>query len=439
MAESFDFHRKYRPKVFREYVGNTSMVEVVKETLANGARPQVILMTGPAGCGKTSMARLLAAEYCCENRDPVKGACGVCESCKAFAEYIETGATHNLMDLTEVDCTNIGKEKAEQLVDEMYLNTISGGWRVFILDEVHALSQQAMSVFLKPLEEPPERRLVVLCTTNPEKMLDTLRTRCQKTFTVQKPTQKELCQLLAMVCRKESIPYEDKALGVIATKSEYTPRQALIFLQEVYAAKKEVTYKNTVDTLHTIADDVYYKFMLLLTATAPNPVSFLKFLAEIRAQMSFKQFLDGCIAYVKRGLYIYNGVNVEGLDKEEIKTYGNLFCRFEVTEIAYILDQLMQATSAYDLEFRFILWGYTGLRKSKDISVVANIDDGTSVMLDTKVAMSEHQMGVDAFNASKECTATELANMISEPQQQVDKNTLFNMFANAKILNTTQK
>lgn len=435
MAERFDFHRKYRPKNFSEYIGNKQMVSFVKETLASGTRPQVILMSGPAGCGKTSMARLLAAEYCCENRDPEKGACGVCDSCKAFAEYIETGATHNLMDLCEIDCTNIGKEKAEQLVDEMYLNTISGGWRVFIFDEVHALSQQAMGVLLKPLEEPPEKRLIVLCTTNPEKMLDALRTRCQKTLVVQKPTQKELCQLLAMVCRKESIPYEDKALSVIASKSEYTPRKALIYLQEVYAAKKELTYKNAVDVLHTLADDVYYKFISLLSTEQPDPVNFMQFLSEIRNTMSFKQFLDGCINYVKRGLYVFNGVNVDGLDKDEVKIYSRLFGKFEIADIAYILEKLMQATTVYDLEFEFILWGYTGLKRKKAENKEKDISDITSAICDTSVALQENQMGVDALNAAKECSTVELSELLHAPQQEVDKNTLMNMFSNVKILN----
>ena len=328
-TEELGYHRKYRPNRLSDYIGNDNLVKSLLETLRNGKRPQVFLFDGHAGCGKTTIARLLAKEYLCEDRSDEHGACCNCVTCRNMDEYIRTGDNTQLMGVREVDCSVGGKvQELDAILNEAETPSFDDSWKVFIFDECHLISKVAQGRMLKILEEPPEKVLMILCTTDPDMILDTIRSRCQHHYTVVKPTLNELAKHLKKVCIAEGVESDDKALGVIATSADFVPRQALIQLEKVVAQKGNVSYDNTLEVLSIVSDKYYYDFYKYLLEPQIDVFAYINFLSDLKEHEDLGRFIDGLISFTNRGLYVYNGVMVQGLDTSEIKRYRTIFNKF---------------------------------------------------------------------------------------------------------------
>lgn len=392
---SLPYHRRFRPRSLAEYVGNKSVKEAVFAALRGTTRPQVILLQGHAGCGKTSMGRLLAMEYNCEDRNELTGACGECMSCQSYHEYIETGDATNVLDLYEYDCSKIGKAESTAIEEDMKSGSISGGWRTYIFDEAHLLTAGAEGGLLKVIEEPPENVLIVLCTTNPEDILDTIKSRCQLTLTVVKPTREELCTLLADVCKHEHVEFEDRALSAICVQASYVPRQALTALEAVVTAKGNVTVEGVHEVLGVIAEEYYYNFYEILASDYVNIFEYIRFLGRLKERVNLEAFVNNLIDFTTRGIYITNGVHVDGVDADEIKRYKNIFTKFDNGDIANILVKLMAIQRSRNFEADLLLLGYQGLRKDKVVTekVVADLSDDTKAF---------NNMAIAAYNEKRE-------------------------------------
>lgn len=431
MANIEAYHRRFRPKALTEYIGNTKLKKSVFDMLKNNARPQVILLQGHSGCGKTTMARLLAKEYNCEHRDEQGGACGDCEACRMFDEYIESGSTDGLMNLWELHSGKIGKAEAEVVMADMEAPSYDGGWKTFIFDECHLLTAGAMGGLLKMVEEPPDKVLIIFCTTDPDKMLATLISRCQYTLVVQKPTREELCPLLANICKAEGLKYEDKALSLICTSGDYVPRDTLTALESVVRAKGNVLYSSAVEVLNVIADTYYFKFYDLVSASSIDIFAYIAFLGELREQLSLTQFIDGLIAFTKRGIYVYNGIKVDGLDSAEMKLFKKIFMSFNTGDIAYILETLIKIQKSPDIEVQLMLLGYTGVRKPKTgVYTNPNNDDSLKAdLMNTAAGVArEQQMGTQTRNAEGEVTKEEVNQIVTSATSEVNEDALLGMF-----------
>lgn len=387
------FHRKYRPNNLYEYVGNTKNVNSILKVLSGGNRPQVYLLDGHAGCGKTTFARLIAKEYVCENRDDQHGACCNCFTCRAMDEFILTGNSEDLMNVREIDNSVSGnKSDIDEILNDAEIPSFDGGWKVFIFDECHLISKAAQGRMLKLLEEPPENVLLILCTTDPDMLLDTIRSRCQHHYTVSKPKLNELATLLKRVCEKEKVIVEDKALGVIATSADFVPRQALIQLETVINEKHDVTYKNTIEVLNVIADSYYFDFYKYLTQPQIDIFAYVKFLSELRENIDLKQFVAGLITFTNRGIYVYNGVNQQGLDVSEIKRYRQIFSKFSTGDIIHIL-KLLKTMQKGDIESELLLLGYEGIFDRGNIEKFEKVvtDNGNNDL------SSEHNASINNY------------------------------------------
>lgn len=230
-------YNKYRPYQF-SHVKQDFVSRVLRSQVIANKYPSAYLLQGPPGTGKTTLARIMAAAMICENRSKEGEPCGECQSCK----HTRAGKNRDVMEENCADSSGI--DDIRNIIDNrLRISPSIGQYRIFILDEVQRLSRDAQGAMLKHLEEPPEYVKFFLCTTDPEKLLPALQTRCQRH--ILKPvSEKDLVELMTEVSKKEEIPYDADGLQMIAEASQGSARQSLVYLEHAASIKAA-----TVDTV----------------------------------------------------------------------------------------------------------------------------------------------------------------------------------------------
>ncbi len=245
--------RKYRPSTFNSVVGQSHITITLKNAIKNNHLAQAFLFCGPRGVGKTTSARILAKTINCFNVDANTEPCNVCESCVSFNE----GRSLNILELDAA--SNNSVDDIRNLVDQVRFVPQIGKYKVFIIDEVHMLSNQAFNAFLKTLEEPPPHAIFILATTEKHKIIPTILSRCQ-IFDFNRIKVEDMANHLAEIAQKENISYENDGLHVIAQKADGALRDALsMFDQIVTFAGNHISYKSVIENLNILDYDYYFK------------------------------------------------------------------------------------------------------------------------------------------------------------------------------------
>jgi DNA polymerase III subunit gamma/tau len=268
-------YRKYRPQTFADVVGQEPVVRTLTNAIEQGKVRQAYLFAGPRGTGKTSMARILAKSVNCAH-GPTATPDGTCHACVAIAKGTS-------LDVIEMDAASQrGIDDIRDIRDRVVLQPVEGQYKVYILDEAHQLTDAAWNALLKLIEEPPPHLLFVFCTTELQKVLPTVRSRCQ-TFVFQRPRLPDLIGKLRLIADGEQIDVPDTALALVARSGRGAYRDAESTLDQLASATGgKITVQDVLQLLGAVEDEVLFRLCDLVVEG--DTAGALLFVEELSAQ-----------------------------------------------------------------------------------------------------------------------------------------------------------
>ncbi|HEX8657619.1 MAG TPA: DNA polymerase III subunit gamma/tau, partial [Hymenobacter sp.] len=335
--------RKYRPSTFRSVVGQQHVTTTLQNAIQSQHLAQAFLFCGPRGVGKTTCARILAKTINCTNLSAETEACGTCASCVAFQE----NASFNVHELDAA--SNNSVEDIRSLVEQVRYAPQAGKYKIYIIDEVHMLSNAAFNAFLKTLEEPPSYAIFILATTERHKIIPTILSRCQ-IFDFSRIRVEDMRGHLRYVATQEGISAEDDALHLLAQKADGGLRDALsMFDQMVTFGGNNLTYKEVVQNLHILDYDYYFR--LVDSLLTENLSAALLLLDEVvQNGFDLHNFVVGTAEHLRGLLVCKDAVTVQLLEVSE-GIRQKYVQQAQAAPLAFVLSAL-NLISQCDREFK---------------------------------------------------------------------------------------
>ncbi len=258
------FHQKYRPNNLDELVGQKFISITLKQALLTKKIAPAYLFNGPRGTGKTSSARIFAKSLNCQAFDqPTITPCCKCDLCRQITDG-------SALDIIEIDAaSNTGVDNIREIIERARFAPTQARWKVYVIDECHMLSTAASNALLKTIEEPPSRVVFILATTNPERVLNTIKSRCQK-FDFRRISPNDIFQHLSEIAEKESIEYEVQALKMIAKRSNGGMRDAQSLLEQLNLLPEGITINNIHNLLGEVSESELTNLIKSLVENNPE-------------------------------------------------------------------------------------------------------------------------------------------------------------------------
>jgi len=296
---------KRRPKTFDELAGQEFVVSTLKNSLQSGSIAHAYLFSGPRGCGKTSAARILARSLNCE-KGPVEGPCGVCDNCKS----ISAGAS---LDVIEIDgASNTSVNDVRQIKDEVLFPPQAGRYKIYIIDEVHMLSNSAFNALLKTIEEPPPYIIFIFATTELHKVPATIKSRCQQ-FSFRLIPIETIQEILKKICGETGIEAEDSALFWIARESTGSLRDAFTLFDQVASFSGGHIRESLIREKLGLAGLEKINALAEACAAHDTPAAFSLTDAILASGVAIEQLIIDLAGYYRGLLLLKNGVTRESL------------------------------------------------------------------------------------------------------------------------------
>lgn len=419
------FTRKYRPVDMETYVGNSITKKKIESMFKNERVPQTLLLEGDRGCGKTTLARIIAKNLMCQNPSDTGLACEECKSCLTMTEkFILTGETPVGLPVYEVDITKSNsKEDAAKLVEQMRVKPMGNRKKVFILDEIQRASPEAQNSYLKVSEEPGSFLYIILCTTNPEDLIDPFKSRFNS-MKIRRPGVPEIVDRLEEICIKENIKYDASALRLIALHQNRVPRECINKL-DIISIGGQVTYKGTVDELELVSSGLYQKYFELLGDDIYEAMKYIEDLHEVHG-VDWKDFLGQLADYTLDVFNMKLGMRLDKYTEEEYKSARKVMKSFSARDIGKFLGLIEEALAMkenprYALTMLTLKMGYEDYIKPVNaVEVIGEVK-------------REETAAVRAYNEKKE------KQLKAEAKLRLDENTssmedIMNLLPGSKVV-----
>ena len=352
-------YRKYRPQTLDKLVGQEHIKKTLTSAIELGKIAHAFLFTGPRGTGKTSTARILAKSLNCKN-GPTIHPCGECESCRDITNSVP-------IDVIEIDAASNRKvEDTQSILEKIQYVPVNGRYKIYIIDEVHMLTNHAFNALLKTLEEPPENVIFILATTEVHKVLDTIKSRCQR-FDFRRITTEDIVRHLRYISNEEKINISDDALFTIAKNSAGGMRDSISLLDQLslLGVSKQVTSEDVNAVLGRISFDILHKLSDKIIASSPNEA--IEILNDIyNSGNEPLQILTNLSEYFKNLLIVKNCrkellSELTGLNEPQIEEISKQKDKLETQQIVFLLERITYYIKEVKLASNQHLWLEVGM------------------------------------------------------------------------------
>ena len=399
-------YRKYRPQTLDKLVGQEHVKKTLTSAIELGRIAHAYLFTGPRGTGKTSTARILAKSLNCKN-GPTIHPCGECESCRDITNTVP-------IDVIEIDAASNRKvEDTQNILEKIQYVPVHGKYKIYIIDEVHMLTNHAFNALLKTLEEPPENVIFILATTEVHKVLDTIKSRCQR-FDFRRITTDDIVKHLRYISDNEKINITDDALFTIAKNSAGGMRDSISLLDQLrlLGAAKQITSDDVNAILGRILFDVLNNLSEKIISSSPNEA--IEILNGIyNSGNEPLQILTNLSEYFKNLLVVKNCQNdllqeLTGLNEPQIEQLKKQKDLLETHQIVFLIERITYYIKEVKMASNQHLWLEVGMID------LANMSENTT-LLDLQKRVSALESGSVVVNNSPAKTVISVPKTVTKP------------------------